>query len=389
MTTVYQVDEELEPGLRYTEEFSRIVRSFPVGDYMLWKEGIEEPISGLNVLYFRQRLGAIAVPSAGIGGVETLPPFRRQGYARMLLTRAIESIARRVPIVYISEAIEGLYEKHGFVNCLSEAYLEIQIRNVERLAGSTTDHVRSLNLAHLPATLPAMVGLYNKAHAMRPWTHERQSGWNRLHETQTWQVGSEAIVAERGGRLVGYAILREEPFGWTQSPFVAHELTARDVKAAHALLVEVAARCWKLRLPSFRVREPLDSAVGRAAKQLGCRVHQTYPPSGGMMGAILDRRQLLSLLEPELRRRAAGIDLGTEQAAAFDALCRGEALPDNGVLLRLLVGHWSPGDAAAFSNAGTPGTEVPVPFERVFEAWFPGGGTRQLPLPYSHVLDRY
>ena len=64
MATDYQVDEELEPGLRYTEEFSRTVRSFEMGDFLLWEQGTNVYIGGLNVVMFRQRIGAVAVPSA-------------------------------------------------------------------------------------------------------------------------------------------------------------------------------------------------------------------------------------------------------------------------------------------------------------------------------------
>ena len=384
MTTEYQVDEELEPGLRYTEEFSRTVRSFSMGDYLLWKTEGKKYIGGLNVVFFQQRIGAVAVPSAGIGGVETVPTFRRQGYAHKLLTRALASIVQRVPVVYLADAIVGLYERYGFITCLAESYLEIEIRSVERLAGSATAQIRGYTRADLPpATLAAMIDLYNEAHALRSWTHERPATWNRFYEPQLWKPGSEVLVTERDGRLAGYAALREQPFGRTPSPSIVDELTARDVEDAHALLAEIAARCWDLRLSAFRVREPLDSAVGRAARQVGCTVHQTYSPSGAMMGAILDRQRLLSLLEPELRRRTAGRDSGLDQATAFAALRRGEVIPDNGVLLRLLVGHWSLADARAVGHA------IPPQFERLFGLWFPGGGILHLPLPYAHVLDRY
>jgi hypothetical protein len=102
-----------------------------------------------------------------------------------------------------------------------------------------------------------------------------------------------------------------------------------------------------------------------------------------MMGAILDRQQLLRLLEPELRRRSTTDDLHTAHTTAFDALCRGEVIVDNRVLLWLLIGYWSATDARAL------GTPIPTEYERVCDAWFPGGGTRILPLPYAHILDRY
>jgi hypothetical protein len=164
---------------------------------------------------------------------------------------------------------------------------------------------------------------------------------------------------------------------------VVYELTARDEQVAQILLAEIATRCWELRIPSFQVREPLDCAAGRAAKQLGCTLHQTYLPSGGMMAAILDRRRLLQLMEPELRRRAAGACPDAAHRAAYDALCRSELLSDNGVLVRLLLGYWSLLDAAA------SGTQIPERFEQLLALWFPGGGTSRLPLLHAHALDSY
>jgi predicted GNAT family N-acyltransferase len=384
MAEVYLVDEELEPGLRYTEEFSRTVRSFSMGDYLLWTVEGKEYIGGLNVIFFRQRIGGVAVPSAGIGGVETVPAYRRQGYARKLVTRALESIRQRVPVVYLSDAIAGLYERYGFVNCLAESCLEIDVRDVERSGRGTTTPVQRFLKADLPpATLAELIALYNRVHALRSWTHERQATWNQLHETELWQPGSEVLVVECEGRLVGYAILGEQLYGRTPSGLVVDELAARDVAAAHALLAKIAARCWDLRLASFQVREPADSAAGQAARQVGCAVHRTYASGRGWMGAILDRDELLTMLQPELQRRVGGALLKTDRATAFRALVRGDIVPDNGVLLRLLTGHWSWADAVAL------GLEVPSQLERLCTLWFPGGGTSHLPLPHRHVLDSY
>src|SRR5215510_999329 len=109
MTIQYEVEEELESGLKYTEDTSRIEQSRLVRDCCLWQAGVAEPISGLNVLSFRQRFGAVAVPAEGIGGVETVPAFRRQGHIRTLLTKVVAGMAKRVPVAFVSDGIEGLY----------------------------------------------------------------------------------------------------------------------------------------------------------------------------------------------------------------------------------------------------------------------------------------
>jgi ribosomal protein S18 acetylase RimI-like enzyme len=314
--------------------------------------------------------------------VETVPAFRRQGHIRTLLTKAVEGMARRVPVAFVSDAIEGLYEKFGFVTCLVEAHLSVRVRYVERLAGSSLEGSSQVR-GFAPADLPAMVALYNQAHARRTWTHERHAAWNHLYVTETWKPGSEVLIFERDRQVAGYAILRELQYGHVRSQFTVDELAAGDIEAAQALLAEVAARCWNLRLSEFWVREPLDSAVGWAAQRIGCEYHQTFPSTGGMMGAILDRQQLLTLLEPELRRRLPSAELHIEHTAAFDVLQRGELFADNRDLLRLLIGYWSVADARAY------GLAIPAHYERIAGAWFPGAGTPMLALPYAHTLDRY
>lgn len=383
MTTEQSSAAEIEPGLKYSEDAVRMMRTHPVRYCYLWKTGVDEPVSELEVHTFGQRFGGITVPAEGIGGVETLPPFRRQGLLRKLLTRVMADAAQRVAVLFVSDGIEGAYEQFGFVNCLAEGTLVVPVRNVERLASSGVLPTNQQTRDFTPADLPAMVNLYNTVHAARPWTHERPSDWNRLQATETWRPGSAVLILEREAHVVGYAIWQEQQFGWPIAPLVVDELTASDAAAAGALLAEIAARGWQLRLSEFQIREPLDSVVGRAAQRLGCEYRRTFPASGGMMGAILDRQQLLVMLEPELRRRLASADQRALHGAAFARLCRGELLPDNAILLRLLLGHWSMADALA--------DDAPIASEdlSICQAWFPGGGTQHLLLPYAHKLDRY
>ena len=131
------------------------------------------------------------------------------------------------------------------------------------------------------------------------------------------------------------------------------------------------------------MREPVDSLTGQVARQTGCTSQHSYPPSGEMMAAVLNRSSLMRTLEPELRRRAAGQRQDEVYDDAFDALRRGDLLPDDRALIRLLLGYWSAGDAMVH------GLSIPDPYRDLCAAWFPGGGTQALPMPYAHGLDRY
>lgn len=380
----FVVDEYIAPGLRYSEEEIRILRSHPVRYCYLWRDGEESPVSELEVHSFEQRFGAVSIAAEGIGGAETPPPFRRQGYMRHLLARATAGMAQRVNVAFVGDAIEGLYEKFGFHTCLAEGHLTLKLHNFERVhANAGLPPVNRTLRTYHPADLPAIANLYNAAHVHRPWTFVRTPTWNRLVPTETWKPGSTALVLVEGEQLVGYAIFREHFYGWGARAFEVDELAVLDHAAAYQLLAELVQRCWHFRLSEFIVREPLDSMVGFVARQLGCEYHQSFPTTGMMMGAILHRQPLLSTLEPELCRRLPGPELLPEHNNAFPALLQGDLIPNQQMLLRLLLGDWSLADAQA------AGLTVPVHLARLCAAWFPGGGTQTLPLPYAHKLDRY
>jgi hypothetical protein len=231
--------------------------------------------------------------------------------------------------------------------------------------------------------LPAMIRLYNAAHALRPFTHERPAGWNRLVPQAVWKPGSQTLILHSGDAVAGYAVLEGRAFGDPLGSLVVDELVAEDAAAARLLLRALAGVCWARRLSEFGVREPADSLVGRVARHMGCTYQERFPPSGGMMAAILNRSDLLRKVEPELRRRAAGQQSDKGYDAASEALRQGGLLPDDKALVRLLLGHWSIDDACAH------GASVPARYRDLCMAWFPGGGSPLLPTPYAHRLDRY
>jgi len=381
--STYAVDETIAPGVRYTEEVGRTVKSLPVRYCSLWQEGEEIPVSELEVYSFRQRFGAVAVAAEGIGGVETPPQFRRRGYVRQLLTRATQGISTRVNVAFISDGIEDMYEKVGYQNCLVESHLSLKIRNVERaLADRPLPPDERTVRVYDAADLPAIIALYNATHAQRPWTHTRHAEWNRFVPVKTWEPGSTALVLVEDEKLVGYAIYNEQFYGWPNSPAI-HELGAQDGRAANRLIAEMAQLCWQFRTNEFTIREPLDSIVGFAARQLGCDYNQSHPTTGGMLGAILNRDSLLAALEPELRRRLPGPQFLADHTEAFPRLQQGELLPDQHALLRLLIGYWS------MHEAQMAGITLAPRFADLCAAWFPGGGSPTLPIPYAHKLDRY
>lgn len=384
-TTQFDLEETLEPGLRYTEELMPRQGEPFSEDYRrqerickLWAEGVDEPVSELEIFLFHKRFGAVSVPSEGLGGVATRPQHRRQGFIRKLLARVRQSMASRVDVGFISEGVEGLYEKFGFATCLAEGHFVLPLRFMNRLHAVPLQGDRTLR----PFTaddLPRMIRLYNEIHAVRPWTHVRPLTWNQLRPSETWRSGSEVIVLAEGPAVAGYAIVTERRFGVVYSPYIIHELAAADRDAARRLLAEAMSIGAGQGATEVWLREPLDSVAGRDAKRLGGEYRLRYPATGGMMGGIFHRARLLAALEPELRRRLGMTEAATQHDTAFPLLERGDLVPDDHALLNLLLGYWSAADLA----------EQGGPYAAVLASWFPGGGTPALPQPYAHPLDRY
>ncbi|PKW05988.1 Acetyltransferase (GNAT) domain-containing protein [Streptomyces sp. 1222.5] len=371
-----------EPAVRYTEVADQDVRSLRTR-YCRLRTDAGAPVAELEAVSFRVRFGGVAVAAEGIGGVETEPEFRRRGHMSRLLRQALAGMAQRVDVAFVSDGVEGVYERFGFVGAVAEGALVVPVRNVERASGDDPGAAVPGVRNGLAADLPAMVRLYNTAHAQRPWTHERHVGWNRLVPPSTWKPGSQTLVLHNHGALTGYAVLQGRAFGDPLGSVVADELVAEDASAAALLLAALARLCWERRLSEFTVREPADSLVGRVARHMGCTEQRRFWSSGGMMAAVLNRSELVRKLEPELRRRAAGQwpDQGYDTALA--ALRRGDLIPDGTALVRLLLGHWSSDDADA------AGVAMPDRYRDLCAAWFPGGGSPSLPTPYAHRLDRY
>ncbi|MGF7235601.1 MAG: GNAT family N-acetyltransferase [Frankia sp.] len=414
MPTPTTGESRASPSPRYSEETGSFARGLPVRHCWLTADDQPDPICGLEVLSFRARCGAVAIAAEGIGGVETLPHFRRQGHIGTLLNRVLPGMAERVDLAFVSDGIESLYEKFGFVTALGEGHLIVPVRSVERMAASGADVSGAGTRAATPADLPAVTALYNAVHADRPGTHERPPGWDRLIPHETWRPGSEALVLARDDTILGYAVVVGRAFGDSVASLTVDEMAAVDLPAARRLLIDLSDRAWRLRVGEFRVNEPSDGVVGIATRETGCSYRQKNPGTGGMMARILNRARLVEALEPELRRRhswpapieaddgrlegqrrrdhgsfalpeamLSGSLARSTYDAAFDALRDGRLLPDDRALVRLLLGHWSLREARAH------GTTIPDRFRAVSETWFPGGGGPVLPTPYAHRLDRY
>ena len=373
------VEEAWDGGLRYTEEWVDPKRSFPSRRCALWAGDGEEPVSTLVLLSMRVRFGALALPVEGYAAVNTAPRQRRGGYMGRLLRRSLRSARERVSVVCLY-GIADFYPRYGFVTCQRGAEWRVSLYDMRRLPAVAAGTLRP----GAPSDLPAMRALYNDVHGARPWTVARADDWDRIPRARPWSPGAEICLASRGDVLTGYAVIREEAFGWRRGHLQLDEVVARDLDTARLLLAEAARRARHLDYERIVFHEPGDSAVARVARAIGCEVlHRHYAAAGGM-AALLDRERFLAELRPELARRAAAARVGeAAQMPALAALRDGVLLPDHGDLLQLAFGYERFDQVPEVRRGSDPG------LWEVAQAWFPGGGTPVLEEPFAHPLDDY
>ena len=378
--------ESLENGLQYTEEIDQTHPS-QRRECSLMEEGSEEPVSRLTLVPLRIRLGTIAVSAEGLGSVNTMPEHRNKGYISLLLGRAFERLKGRVNVAFLF-GIENLYQKFGFVSCLSESSISVWIRRTkhEELDSSYSVHQAGSD------DLPSVVDLYNLVHRNRPWTALRSAtAVKRIARRHHWHPAPQIVLLKQSNILAAYAVLAGSNFGDTPRELTVIEASARDLKAARAMLVEIGARCSRKDISEFTVMEPIDSTIGRAAMQLGCSLASKWSPDGGGMAAILNRRALISELAGELRHRyesalnwfTAGRFDDDALSSVISEIAGGELVLEDGHLTRLLLGYWCWDDAMA------AGATAPECHYAILRAIFPGSGMPWLPSPYSHQFDRY
>ena len=229
-----------------------------------------------------------------------------------------------------------------------------------------------------------MRALYNRVHATRPWTVARGPNWDRVPQAGEWQPGSETHLMERDGILQGYVVLRSHLFGWRSRRFELREIVARDTGTAAILLAYALHRARQLNYDRIAVHEPPDSSVGQVARSVGCEQVNRYWAAGGGMGRIVDRARFVDAIAAELARRARAAGVSESVAAPAQAALRdGTLVPDDGDLLRLVVGYQRLDEVADERQGGADAERA------VAAAWFPGGGGAVLPVPFAHHLDHY
>ena len=97
----------------------------------------ERSISWCSLADCRMRIGESVVAMGGIGGVGTLPEFRRKGYSRQVMEAAIAVMEREKYAISFLHGIQEFYHRFGFITCMAEHEFSLDTRDLSSRRGVT------------------------------------------------------------------------------------------------------------------------------------------------------------------------------------------------------------------------------------------------------------
>jgi hypothetical protein len=371
-----------------------------------------QPISRLQIVRSRLRIGAATVPMDGIADVFTEPGHRRRGLGRRLLEATVAHMRGGDAALTMLYGIPDFYHRFGYVTTGPEHRLYLT-RLDQPVAFPDGWTARPLVAADIPAVrrlyataTDAVSGAAARAEDSWIWARLAGSVAPGPPETDGWE-GCQVLVAAGGG-VEGY-IWRGRGFWYTDMVQRQHpedlalaEAVAAGPDAARAALAH--CRRWALAAAAARGRPVQrvilgltpEGEVARAAARQDATFEQRFEATGGSMARVLHTGRLLTALNPELARRAAGAGLPgltlaceTEEGAARVTLpgaSGAPATPQDTVSLRLPQGVLARLALGVYPASELAGELDPPPDARqrdVLEALFPRRH------PHMYWLDRY
>ncbi len=250
-----------------------------------WVARVDDALAAAQQIFpYRARYHGAAITVGGIGNVATLPSFRHRGLAQALLGRQMMWMREHgFGLGLLFTGIPDFYRQLGWQSVPLGTELKLPRARVFA-AASTLDpaiHVRAADPSG--KDLAALLDLYQRENADRPWTRIRDRGywtdlqrWTRKERLKIW-------LAMRQSEIVAYLIVGRPP----SRPATLVECGVRpgyDASLAGPLGV-LLHKLW---------------AVAEAGDEMVALLPDTHPlvaagvephPYPGTMAAILNPRQ--------------------------------------------------------------------------------------------------
>ncbi|CAL9525530.1 N-acetyltransferase Eis [Streptomyces sp. enrichment culture] len=163
--------------------------------------------------------GGAPVPAAGVTMVGVAATHRRRGVLTSMMRRQLDDVrAWGEPLAVLTASEPAIYGRFGYGAASFQLAAEIDTDRVELAVPDGTDDVR-LRYAEPADALEECEAVYARLVPERPGMLARhRPGWERLGllDPESERDGGsplQCVVAERGGRVAGFARFRVKP-GW-------------------------------------------------------------------------------------------------------------------------------------------------------------------------------
>jgi predicted acetyltransferase len=210
----------------------------------VWEDG-DTWVGSAGAFSFRLSVpGGALVPTAGVTMVGVSPVHRRRGVLSSMMRRLLDDVrAAGEPLAVLTASEPAIYGRFGYGVGTYQLTAEIDTDRVRLSVPEGTDAVR-LRLVKPADALAQCEAVYAALVPGRPGMPARQPGWERQGITDPVSLregGSplQCVLAERGGRVVGYARFHNRPRWSAQGAdgvVAVRDLEALDPAAYAALL---------------------------------------------------------------------------------------------------------------------------------------------------------
>ena len=145
-----------------------------------------ELMSSLSLTSFSVRFDGSACLMAGVGAVQTLPPFRRRGGVASCFSRALpELYASGILFSYLYPFSTAFYRRFGYESCVTRLACTVDLRQL-RLAPDGGGFRLAAKEAPLGEDIRAVDRIWEKRWNMEVLREERDYGWlEKLDPTLT------------------------------------------------------------------------------------------------------------------------------------------------------------------------------------------------------------
>lgn len=276
----------------------------------------ETVVSSCEIVPLSLRIGRAVVRMDGIADVKTAEEHRYRGFARRVLTRAMQRMEEGDASLTMLYGITDFYPKFGYTTVGPESTIALTPLD------EAPDLLHGYQVRPFEENdLPAMQRLYDQLTARSVGAAIRPRDgypWTALLETPAGGASTNCrVIVESGSTVVAYVWRGENlRFVRAHSRYNPDDLVLGEVVAVEPSAADVAltvARRWAAEESERRGRDcgrvlfftPHQGPVAAAAMQIPSTLSRGYGPDGGWMARVLSTRRLLSSLQPELCVRLA------------------------------------------------------------------------------------